>query len=116
MAAEFKPQITLEDLKKIDIRVGRVRRVSDIEGSDKLMKLQVDFGGVERTVVAGIKKERANPREIEGMQALFVVNLPARRMAGITSEAMLFDIGYEDGIIPVLAVPERSVPDGVRAG
>jgi tRNA-binding protein len=116
MASEFKAQITMEDLKKIDIRVGRIQCVSDVPGSDKLMKLQVDFGGVERTVVAGIKKERTNPREIEGMQALFVVNLPPRRMAGVTSEAMLFDIGYEDGIVPVLAVPERPVRDGVRAG
>src|SRR5579864_180072 len=116
MVPNFKPQITLEDLKKIDIRVGRIQRVSDVPGSDKLMKLEVDFGRVERLVVAGIKKERANPREIEGMQALFVVNLPVRKMAGVTSEAMLFDIGYEDGIVPVLAVPGWPVPDGVRAG
>jgi|SRR5215472_12895149 len=116
MAADFKAQITLEDLKKIDVRVGRIQRVSDVAGSDKLMQLQVDFGGMVRTILAGIKKERADPREIEGMQALFVVNLPPRTMAGVTSEGMLFDIGYEDGIVPVLAVPERPVPDGVRAG
>jgi tRNA-binding protein len=63
-----------------------------------------------------MKRERANPREIEGKQALFVVNLPSRKMAGIVSEGMLFDIGYSDGITPVLAVPESRVPDGTRAG
>jgi tRNA-binding EMAP/Myf-like protein len=63
-----------------------------------------------------MKKERDDPREIEGRQALFVVNLAPRTMAGIVSEGMLFDIGYEDGITPVLAVPEKPVPDGVRAG
>ena len=61
-------------------------------------------------------QERADPREIEGRQALFVVNLEPRRMAGEISEGMLFDIGYADGITPVLALPEKSVPDGTRAG
>ncbi len=63
-----------------------------------------------------MKRERANPQEIVGRQALFVVNLAPRRMAGEVSEGMLFDIGYADGITPVLAVPEREVPDGARAG
>ncbi len=67
-------------------------------------------------IVVGMKRERASPREVEGEQALFVVNLPPRNMAGMVSEAMLFDIGYADGILPVLAVPESHVPDGTRAG
>ena len=70
----------------------------------------------KRTILAGMKKERENPREIEGKQALFVVNLAPREMFVITSHGMLFDIGYEDGIIPVLAMPEKAVPDGTRAG
>ena len=49
-------------------------------------------------------------------QTLFAVNLPPRRMAGEVSEGMLFDIGYEDGVTPVLAVPERPDPNGSRAG
>jgi len=60
--------------------------------------------------------EREDPRDIVGKQALFVVNLASRKMAGEVSEGMLFDIGYEDGVCPALAVPERSVPDGARAG
>ena len=54
--------------------------------------------------------------EIEGSQALFVVNLEPRKMMGEISEGMLFDIGYADGITPVLAVPEKKVPDGTRVG
>jgi tRNA-binding protein len=80
------------------------------------MKLTVNFGDHSRTILAGIKKERENPREIEGRQALFVVNLEPRKMAGEISEGMLFDIGYADGITPALSVPERAVPDGTRAG
>jgi tRNA-binding EMAP/Myf-like protein len=63
-----------------------------------------------------MKKERANPCEIEGKQALFVVNLEPRKMAGEISEGMLFDIGYADGVTPVLATPENPVPNGARAG
>jgi tRNA-binding EMAP/Myf-like protein len=90
--------------------------VTDIPNSEKLVAFEVSFGDHKRTVLAGMTQERANPREIEGQQALFVVNLAPRRMAGMTSEGMLFDIGYADGITPVLATPEAHVPDGTRAG
>ena len=73
-------------------------------------------GEFRRTILVGMKKERQDPREIEGRQALFVVNLPPRTMAGVESEGMLFDIGYADGVTPVIAVPESPVPDGTRAG
>jgi tRNA-binding EMAP/Myf-like protein len=90
--------------------------VSAIEGSDKLVALRVTFGDHTRTIVAALKLERNDPREIEGRQALFVVNLRPRKMRGVVSEGMLFDIGFADGITPVLAVPESPVPDGARAG
>jgi len=114
--APVKPPATLADLEKLDFRVGTIREVHEVEVSDKLMRLVVDFGDHRRSILSGIKKERADPREIEGRQALFVVNLPPRRMAGQVSEGMLFDLGYADGVLPALAVPERPVPDGTRAG
>jgi len=114
--APIKSAVTLDDLEELDIRVGTVQRVDDVPGSKKLVCLAVDFGDHIRTVIVGMKSERRNPAEIEGRQALFVVNLPPRRMAGLTSEAMLFDIGFEDGISPVLAMPENPVPNGSRAG
>lgn len=114
--AHVKPSISFNDLEKVDIRVGQIISVTDIANSDKLVKLSVDFGDFKRQILVGIKKERSNPQEIVGMQALFVVNLEPKRMAGELSEGMLFDIGYSDGITPVLAVPEKQVPNGVRAG
>ena len=114
--APVKPEITMADLEKIDVRVGTIVSVSDVQGSDKLVRLKVNFGSFERIILAGMKQERDDPRSIEGKQALFVVNLPAKKMMGEASEGMLFDIGYADGITPVLAVPESVVPDGVRAG
>jgi len=114
--APIKPLIDPKLLEQIDVRVGTITAVQDVPGSDKLMQLSVQFGDHTRTIVAGIRQERANPREIEGRQALFVVNMPPRKMKGVVSEGMLFDIGYADGITPVLAVPEVPVPDGSRAG
>ena len=111
-----KPSINLEDLEKLDIRVGTIEKVEDIEQSDKLVRLIVDFGEFKRTILVGMKKERENPAEIEGKQALFVVNLEPRKMMGETSEGMVFDIGYANEITPVLAMPESSVPNGVCAG
>jgi len=111
-----KPTISPELLNQIDIRVGTIESVSDVSNSEKLVALRVNFGDHWRAVLAGMKRERANPREVEGKQALFVVNLPPRKMAGVMSEAMLFDIGYADGITPVLAMPETPAPDGTRAG
>jgi len=114
--AEVKAIVGIEVLESLDIRVGTFERVEEVPGSDKLMKLIVNFGDHTRTILAGIKKERANPLEVQGRQALFVLNLAPRKMAGEISEGMLFDIGYADGIVPVLALPERPVPNGVRAG
>jgi len=111
-----KPLISIKDLEKIDIRVGTILKVEDLPDSDKLVKLTVDFGLFQRTILVGMKKERENPREIEGKQALFIVNLEPRKMAGEISEGMMFDIGYSNGITPVLAQPEKAVPNGVNAG
>jgi tRNA-binding protein len=114
--APVKPTIPPDILNQIDIRVGTIESVSDVPGSDKLVALRVNFGDHARTIVAGLKRERPNPREIEGRQALFVVNLEPRKMRGVVSEGILFDIGYADGVRPVLAVPESALPDGCRAG
>jgi tRNA-binding protein len=88
--APVKPHVTIEALDALDIRVGTIERVEEVPRSDKLMKLTVNFGDHARRILAGIKKERANPQELEGRQALFVVNLEPRKMAGELSEGMLF--------------------------
>ena len=114
--APVKPTITFDVLEKVDIRVGTIKLIEDVKGSNKLLKLTVDFGDHTRTILVGMKQEREEPKEIEGMQALFVINLEPRKLMGEVSEGMLLDIGYADGIKPVLALPEAAVPNGVRAG
>jgi len=114
--APIKPTIPVDILNQIDVRAGTIESVSDVAGSDKLVALRVNIGDHSRTIVAGLKQERSNPHEIGGRQALFVVNLEPRKMRGVVSEGMLFDIGYPDAVRPVQAVPESAVPDGCRAG
>jgi tRNA-binding protein len=114
--APIKPNVAFEVLDKIDIRVGTIELVEEVPNSNKLLRLTVDFGDHKRKILAGMKQERADPKEIEGLQALFVVNLEPRKMAGEMSEGMLFDIGFADAITPVLAMPEKPVPNGSRAG
>jgi methionine--tRNA ligase beta chain len=114
--APVKPTVSKADVDKLDVRVGTITSVEDVPGAKKLVRLRVDFGDHTRAILAGMKGERADVREIEGKQALFVVNLEPKRMAGEVSEGMMFDIGYADGIVPALAVPERPLPDGARAG
>ena len=114
--APIKPLVTSTALEALDIRVGTIASVEDVPNSDRLVRLTVDFGDHTRRIVSGLKQERADPSEIVGAQALFVVNLEPRKIRGELSEGMLFDIGFADGVRPALAVPERPVPNGTRAG
>lgn len=114
--APIKPPISMDLLERIDIRVGTIELVEDVKGSNKLIKLTVDFGDQKRMILVGMKQEREDPKEIEGRQALFVVNLEPKKIMGEVSEGMLLDIGYADGLTPVLALPETEVPNGARAG
>ena len=109
--APLKPEIDFEAFSAVDIRAGTIERVEEVPDSAKLLRLTVNFGDHTRRILSGIKQE------LVGRQALFVVNLKPRRMAGELSEGMLFDLGYADGLRPApLAVPEQPVPNGTRAG
>ena len=111
-----KPTVEISVLESLDVRVGTIRSAKEVSGSRKLAKLTVSFGDHERSILAGLRQERPDLAALVGRQALFVVNLEPRTMAGQVSEGMLFDIGYADNLLPALAVPERPVPDGTRAG
>jgi tRNA-binding protein len=118
---EFKPaplkgNVTVAELDRLDIRAGTILSVEDVPKSSKLLRLIVDLGDHRRTILVGMKGERVNPQAIVGIQALFVVNLEPRRMAGEVSEGMLFDVGHADGLLPALCMPEHPMPNGARAG
>src|SRR5437660_12700287 len=91
--APVRPAISIDLLNKIDIRVGTIQLLEDIPGSEKLVRLTVDFGDHKRRILAGMKRERSNPREVQGNQALFVVNVEPKPIMGEVSEGMLIMIG-----------------------
>ena len=114
--APVKPPIALAAIEALDIRLGTIAAGEDVPGSRKLLRLIVNFGDHTRRILSGMKQERTNPQELVGRQTLFVVNLEPKKMAGEISEGMILDIGYADGLLPALALPERPMPDGSRAG
>ncbi len=113
--APVKPIVDAAALDALDIRLGTIQAVSDVPGSKKLVQLTVSFGDRTRSILAGLKQERADLSALVGRQTVFVVNLPPKPMAGAISEGMLLDVGYADGVLPAMLLPERPVPDGVRA-
>lgn len=105
--------VNFSDWEKIDLRVGQIKNVEEIEGADKLYKLTVDLGKEigERTVCAGLKpyyeKENLQDKRI----ALFV-NLAPRKLRGIESQGMILAAVSEDHSEVVLISPEKDVEIG----
>jgi tRNA-binding protein len=114
--APVKAELDAGVLEKLDVRAGTIRAAVPVPGADRLALLTVDFGDRTRSIVAGIRTERPSLDAVVGVQALFVVNLPPKKIRGELSEGMLFDVGFADGLRPAFAQPECPVPNGVRAG
>jgi len=82
-------KITIDDLKKVEIRVGEIKSAVPAEGSEKLLILQVDFGNEQRQVVSGIAKY-FTPENLIGKKVPFVTNLEPRKLMGHESNGMIF--------------------------
>lgn len=106
--------IQFEDFAKLDLRVGEIIEVEEIEGADLLWKLKVDLGEIgERTICAGIKKYYSK-EELQNKKIIVVVNLAPRKMRGIESQGMLLAAGSKEENICVLVSPEKDVGNGLR--
>lgn len=104
--------ITIDDLAKIEVKVGTILEAEEIEGSEKLLKLKVDFGEeTPRQILSGIKKWYT-PEDLINKQASFVTNLEPRQMMGLESNGMLFAVGDDRA---VLLQPEIPVTPGTKA-
>jgi methionyl-tRNA synthetase len=105
--------ITIDEFKKGEITIGLIKNAEVIEGSDKLLKLTVDFGEENpRTVVSGIRKYFADPTELIGVKCAFATNLEPRPLMGIPSEAMILAVS-NDEIFSLLRVSENT-PQGLK--
>lgn len=101
--------ISIDDFKKVEIRVGKVLSCTKMENADKLLKLEVDFGDFKRQILSGIA-EWYKPEELEGKMLPFVVNLEPRLMRGEESQGMLMAVEGENG--PVFLLPTEDVKEG----
>ncbi len=102
--------ITYDDFKKLDLRVAKILKAEKVEGSEKLVKLQIDVGELgERQLVAGIGTVYT-PEILVGKQIVIVANLEPRKLMGHESNGML--LAASDDMGPVLLIPESEVPSG----
>ena len=130
--------VTYDEFKKMDMRVGTIRAVEPVEGTDKLLKCQIDFGETEtvqvveplegeevavaeastptpkfRQIVSGIREYYPNYEELIGKQVLYIVNLEPRMIRGVESQGMLMAVDGKDGK-PVFLSPEFPVSPGSK--
>jgi methionyl-tRNA synthetase len=97
----LKPEIVYDDFAKLDIRVGKVLTAEKMEKSDKLLKLTVDTGLDQRTILSGIAKHYS-PEEMIGKQVTLIANLAPRKMMGIESQGMILMAEDSDGKLKLL--------------
>lgn len=88
--------ISIDDFAKVEIKIGEIVSAEPIEGSEKLLKLKVNFGSEERQVLSGIKAYFPDPQALVGKRCPFVTNLAPRMMMGLESQAMILAVGGAD--------------------
>ena len=108
----IRPEITIDDFSKIDLRIAKVVDAQTVEGADKLIKLQLDLNGQSRTVFAGIKNAY-NPETLVGRHVVLVANLAPRKMRFGTSEGMILAASGIDDASGIFVIEPDS---GAEAG
>jgi methionyl-tRNA synthetase len=111
-AEETTGIITIDDFAKVQLRVGRVFEAEPLEGSDKLLKLQVHIGEEKRQIVAGIRANYS-PEDLIGRQVVVVYNLKPAKLRGTESQGMLLAATDENGGA-ILLQPDREAPEGTQ--
>lgn len=101
--------ISFDEFKKLDLRVAKIIKAEKIEGADKLLKLQIDLGGEERQIVAGIAEEY-DPESLKDREIVVLANLEPREIFGEKSEGMLLAADFNGK--PVLLKPDTEVEPG----
>lgn len=106
-------EINIDDLLKVDLRVGKIIEAERIEESDKLLKLKVDIGEEERQILAGIGKQY-DPEDLINSQVIIVANLKPREMAGSLSQGMLLAVKNEESKELAVLTLDKEVPPGSK--
>ena len=108
---ETPEKYSLEKFKKLDLRVAKIISAERVEGSDKLLKLEVDLGDEKRQIIAGIGKAYA-PEDLINKEMVIIANLEPKMIKGLESRGMLLAADAEGG--PVLVVPEKVIMPGTK--
>jgi len=101
--------ITFEDFKKLEIKIGKILSVERVEGTDKLIRLEIDLGTEKRQLIAGMA-EFFEPDYLIGKEIPILTNLEPRNFKGIESQGMILAVDVDGK--PVLLRPEKEVPPG----
>src|SRR3972149_7109256 len=101
--------ISLDEFKQIELRVGEIVAAEPVPGSDRLLKLTVDLGGEQRSVVGGLAQSYA-PEELRGLKVVVVANLAPAKIKGVESQGMLLGVGCEEAKAIALRAVHRSGP------
>lgn len=108
---EIKNMINFEEFQKIDLRVAKIIEAEKVEGSEKLLKLQIDLGNEKRQIVAGIA-QFCQLEDLIGKEIVVVVNLEPRVVFGLESQGML--LAADDKGQPVILKPDKEVAPGTQ--
>lgn len=112
------PKISIDDFAKVEITLGRILSAEKMEGSDKLLKLKVDFkeDAGPRQILSGIQKHFPDESILVGKKCMFVTNLAPRKMMGEESNGMLFALGGKDDVpFSLITAENADVPEGTKA-
>ncbi len=105
--------ISIDDFKKVEIRAGKIISAEPIGGSEKLLKLMVDFNEEnQRQIISGIKKYFEEPQSLVGITCAFVTNLEPREIMGLKSEAMIMAVSGEN-FFSLLKLSDDTLPGSI---
>jgi methionyl-tRNA synthetase len=105
--------MTIDEFQKADLRIGKIISAERVEGSEKLLKLQIEIGeAAPRQILSGIAKSYA-PEDLVGRNVAIIANLDPRMMMGMESQGMLL-AAHGDGGAPVIIMPEGEVAPGAK--
>ena len=105
--------LSIEDFKKIELKVARVVGVEEIQGADKIWKIVVDIGNEKKEVVAGVKLFYSK-EALLGKNVILVNNLIPTTIRGVESKGML--LAAKDGLVLSLITPDKEIPPGSLVG
>ncbi|HEX5021987.1 MAG TPA: methionine--tRNA ligase subunit beta [Candidatus Binatia bacterium] len=103
--------ITIDDFRKVELKIATVKAAEPHPNADRLMVLKVDLGGEERQICAGIRNHYA-PEDLLGKQIVVVANLETAMLRGMESQGML--LAASDSGRVIILTPEKSVPAGSK--